>query len=64
MKFMIFENPLKFMKIHDFGYPGRVGRMTSTKSIELEKSINMMCVVAVGGPESRNKLGRLVVMSL
>ena len=57
----------KSMEIHDFGYPGRFGRMTSTTSIELEKSRNMMRVVAVGATESRNKPGMLlliVVMSL
>ena len=38
--------------------------MTSTRSIELDKIRNVMRVVAVGGPESRNKLGMSVVMSL
>ena len=47
-----------------FGYPGWFGRMTSTRSVELEKSRNTMRVGAIGAPESRNKLGMLVVMSL
>ena len=38
--------------------------MASTRSIELDKSINMMRVVAVGGPGSRNKSGMIVVVSL
>ena len=31
---------------------------------KLEKSSNMLVVGAIGAPESRNKLGMLVVMSL
>ena len=38
--------------------------MTSTRSVELEKSSNMMPGGAIGATESRNKLGMLVVMSL
>ena len=38
--------------------------MTSTRSVELEKSRSMMPGGAVGAPESRNKLGMLVMMSL
>ena len=38
--------------------------MTSARSVELEKSKNMVRVGAIGAPESRNKLGMLVVMSL
>ena len=38
--------------------------MTSTRSVELEKSRNIVRVVAVGATESRNKLGMFVVMSL
>ena len=47
-----------------FCYPGWFGRMTSARSVELEKSKNMVRVGAIGAPESRNKLGMLVVMSL
>ena len=46
------------------GYPGQFVRMTSTTSIELEKSRNMMLGAAIGATESRNKLEMLVVMSL
>ena len=47
-----------------FGYPWWFGRMTSTRSVELEKSRNMMPGGAVGATEARNKLGMLIVMSL
>ena len=47
-----------------FGYPGWFGRMTSTRSVELEISRNTIRVGAIGATESRNKLGMLVVMSL
>ena len=57
-------NPWKSMKIHDFGYTGWFGCMTSARRVELEKSRNMMQGGAIGAPESRNKLGMLVVMSL
>ena len=52
------------MKIHAFGYPWWFGRMPSTRSVELEKSRNMMPGGAIGATESRNKLAMLVVMSL
>ena len=57
-------NPPKSVKIHDFGYPGWFGRVTSPRCVDLEKSKNMMRVGAIGATESRNKLGMLVVMSL
>ena len=52
------------MKTHDFGYPEWFGRMSSTRSVELEKSRNMVRVAVIGAPETRNKLGMLAVMSL
>ena len=52
------------MKFHDFGYPGWFGRVASMRSVELEKSKNLMPGGAIGATESRNKLGMLVVMSL
>ena len=64
MKTKIFWNFFKIMKIHDFGYPGQFGCMTSARSVELEKSSNMIPGGAVGATESRNKLGMLLVMSL
>ena len=64
MKIKIFRISLKIMKIHDFGYPGQFGCMTSARSVELEKSSNMIPGGAVGATESRNKLGMLLVMSL
>ena len=52
------------MKLHDFGYPGWFGRMTSTRSVGLEKSRTIMPGDVIGATESRNELGMLVVMSL
>ena len=52
------------MKIHDSGYPEWFDRMTSMSSVEPEKSSNMKPVGAIGAPESRNKLGMLIVLSL
>ena len=66
-KIKIFGNPRKSLEIlwTHFGYPGWFGRMSSsTRSVELEKSINTMLGGAIGPTESRNKLGMLVVMSL
>ena len=64
MKIKIFRISFKIMKIHDFGYPGQFGCVTSTRSVELEKSRHMMPGGAIGATESRNKLGMCVVMSL
>ena len=52
------------MEIYDLGYPGLLGRVTSMRCVDLEKSKNTIRVGAIGAPESRNKLGMLVVMSL
>ncbi len=49
------------MKIHDLGYPGQLGRVTSPRCADLEKSKNM---VLGGATESTNKLVMIVVMSL
>ena len=64
-KIMIFR---KFLKIYDFCYiimyPGQLGRVISSRCVDLGKSKNMMRGGVIGATESRNKLGMLVVMSL
>ena len=47
-----------------FGYPGWMFVSSREEWESLEKSENMMRGGAIGAPESRNKLGMTIVMSL
>ena len=51
------------MVLAHFGYPGWMSIYSREECEEVEKSENLMLGGAVGAPETRNKLGMLVVMS-
>ena len=52
------------MILAHFSYPWWMSVSSREECEELEKSENLVLGGAIGAPESRNKLGMLVVMSL